>query len=450
MQVLRLGRDALGPSAESRAAVVAGTAIVVGVAALQWMYVVGPLLHSRPLVWQDSLDYIRLSSAPLRDLFTRSRPPLYPYLIRLLGHGRRMLLAQGVFSAFSFDVLALAVFRRVGRGWFRYPVAAFIACMAVAQSISLWDYSILTESFTLSVNALALASWVGLRGSRLLVPALGLATFAGVLLRDSEVMLFGLLAVGLVLFGLYDKPERRLQWAAAVCVAAVSLGALYVAVGTKRTSVYLKDVFYVRIFPFPERVAWFSAHGMPDAQAIDALATATPARAGYAKVVIYHAADPAFSSLNVWFRHSASREYLLYLATHPGYVLFEPFQQPTQSFNSVSSNVRGYAPRGQSYPRLIDEIVFPPGWLLVAGAAVAASLIIGDDADERLLVQALALMAVSIVLTLIVWHGEGQEIARHNLESDVTGRLAAAVALAALGVTARRGTDRDSGAITAD
>ncbi len=352
-----------------------------------------------------------------------------------------MLIVQGMVSAVSFDLLALAVFVRVGRGWFRYLVAAFIACMAVAQSISLWNYSILTESFTLSVNALALASWVRFRGSRLLVPTLGVAVFAGVMLRDSEVMLFLLLALGLVLFGLHDKPERRIQWAAAVCVAAVSLGALFVAIGTKRTSVYLKDVFYVRIFPFPSRVAWFSAHGMPDGRAIDALAGSTSAPGGYAKVVTYDSTDPAFAPLNAWFRDSASREYVLYLATHPGYVLFEPFQHPTQSFNSVSSNVRGYAPSGQRYPRLIDVIVFPPGWLLAVGALVTASLLLGDEADEKFLVQALLLMAVGVVLTLIVWHGEGQEIARHNLESDVIGRLAVVLALGALGATPHRSAE---------
>ncbi|MDA8102226.1 MAG: hypothetical protein M0Z34_04585 [Nitrospiraceae bacterium] len=434
-------------AAERKGAVVAGAAIIAGVAALQWFYVVAPLLHAKPLIWQDSIDYVRLSATPINAIFTRSRPPLYPYLIHLLGHHHRILIVQGVVSAASFDILALAVFDRAGRGWFRYAAAAFIACMAVSQSISLWNYSILTESFTLSVNALAVASWVRLRGSRLLVPALGLTAFAGAMLRDSEVMLFLLLAVALVVYGIYSKPERRVQWAAAVCVAAVVLGALYVAAGTKRTSVYLKDVFAVRIFPYPGRVAWFAAHGMPDSVAIDTLARNVPSQPGSAKVVVYDAAKPAYAALNAWFRDAASREYLLFLATHPGYVLFEPFQHPTQSFNSVAPDVRGYAPLGQSYPRLVDDIVFPPGWLLLVGSLVAAAFLLGDEeADEKLFVKGTLLVAIGIVLMLIVWHAEGQEIARHNLESDVVGRLGVMVALASLGVTASSASGRGRGA----
>ncbi len=446
VHLLRRGREALGSDAERRAPAAAGVAIVAGVVLLQWFYVVAPLLHAKPLIWQDSIDYVRLSTTPIPAIFTRSRPPLYPYLIHLLGHGRTLLVVQGVVSAASFDILALAVFTRAGRGWFRYAAAAFIACMAVSQSISLWNYSILTESFTLSVNALAAASWVRLRGSRALVPALGLAAFAGSMLRDSEVMLFLLLAVALGVYGLYSRPERRLQWATAVCVAAVALGALYVAAGTKRTSVYLKDVFYVRIFPYPNRVAWFAAHGMPDSSAIDALARAGSAKPGVAKVVSYNTSKPEYFPLNAWFRDAASREYLLYLATHPGYVLLEPFQRPTQAFNSVGLNVRGYAPRGQKYPRLLDAIVFPPGWLLLVGSLVVAALLLSEGAaDERLLVQGTLMVAAGLVLTLIVWHAEGQEIARHNLESDVVGRIGVMVALASLGVAPARVTELDQG-----
>lgn len=425
--------------------------IIIGVVVLQWLYVVAPLLHASPLVWQDSLDYIRLSTTPIPAIFTRSRPPLYPYLIHILGHGRGILIVQGVVSAASFDILALTVFARAGRGWFRYFAAAFIACMAVSQSISLWNYSILTESFTLSVNALAVASWVHLRGSRTLVPALGLAVFAGAMLRDSEVMLFLLFALALVAYGFRSRPERRVQWAAAACVAVVALGALYVAAGTKRTSVYLKDVFYVRIFPYPARVAWFAAHGMPDSVAIDALAHKDTAQPGFAEVVSYDTSDPAYAALNGWFRDAASREYLLFLAVHPGYVLFEPFQHPAQSFNSVASNVRGYAPVGQQYPRLVDAVVFAPGWLLLVGSLVAAALLVGDgEADEELFVKGALLVAGGVMLTLIVWHAEGQEIARHNLESDVLARLGLVVALASVGVAVPRPTEADQGSMDAN
>ena len=53
-----------------------------------------------------------------------------------------------------------------------------------------------------------------------------------------------------------------------------------------RDTLNTTDNLYVRVFPYPARVAWFSAHGMPEAKQIDKLAATDPPPAhGTAKTV---------------------------------------------------------------------------------------------------------------------------------------------------------------------
>jgi len=66
----------------------------------------------------------------------------------------------------------------------------------------------------------------------------------------------------------------------------------------------VEDVFVVRVFPFPSRVVWFAARGMPEAPALDALAASTQAAHGSAKVVGPDLTSEEWRPLAAWFRRS--------------------------------------------------------------------------------------------------------------------------------------------------
>ena len=358
-------------------------------------------------------------------------------VLRLLPNDRTLSVLQGEFSILGFDVLAVVVARRMRDGALRYLFGAAIALLATVQPISLWNYSILTESFTISANALALAAWIGLKDRWAIVPALGLVCAFGVFIRDSEIVVFCLLAVAVVVVGVIGRSRQWPSYVAAALVIVLSLAAFVLESQTKRDTVYLRDVLAVRIFPFRDRVAWFSAHGMPDAALINSLADATPKVVGQAKVVSYDRGSPNFHSLNLWLSVSGTRTYAEFLLLHPSYVLLEPFSSPPQIFNNASGSVRFYAPAHQRVPRLLDDLLFPRGPILAIAALLIGALIASRDRTDRVAwYQSLVLLLMSGVVSLLVWHADGQEAARHTLESNLLGRLAVIMALAALAGTA--------------
>lgn len=409
------------------------TAFAVIVVAAQIYYVLLPLHSSPPLIWQDSIAYKTLSQVRLSTIFSQSRPPVYPLLLRWVSNDRTLVVLQGGFSILGFDVLAAVVARRVRGGALRYLIGAAIALMAVVQPVSLWNYSILTESFTISANAFALAAWVALKDRWAIVPALGLVCAFAVFLRDAEILVFGLLAGAVVVVAVIGRSRQWPQYVAAALVLALSIGAFALESQTKRGAVYLRDVFAVRIFPFPDRVAFFSAHGMPDGTLIDALAVATPIVGGQAKVVSYDRGSPKFRSLNRWFFVSGTGTYAEFLLLHPSYLIFEPFASPPQVFNNASGSVRFYAPAHQRVSRLIDDLLFPRGVILAIAALWLGAAIASRDKTDRLAwYRSMVLLLMSGIVTLAVWHAEGQEAARHTLESNLLGRIAVIMALAAL------------------
>lgn len=191
-----------------------------------------------------------------------------------------------------------------------------------------------------------------------------------------------------------------------------------------RTNEDTADVFYVRIFPFPARVAWFSDHGMPDGQLVDRLARATPAPAGSAEVVGLDPHNASFRPLERWLRTKGGSTYLLWLITHPGYVITEPLQRPERSFNFAQGDLTFYAATANPLPSPLTSLLWPALWELLGIAALA--LYVGFLAgswrtDPWRMVAVLALIGLPAML--VAWHGDGQEVTRHTVEGFAQIRL---------------------------
>ena len=80
-------------------------------------------------------------------------------------------------------------------------------------------------------------------------------------------------------------------------------------VSSHRTQQNVADVLYVRVFPYPGRVAWFAAHGMPEQAQIDAVgpvdADRTPGERQGGGFFPTH--DPAFAPLERWIDSKGDR-----------------------------------------------------------------------------------------------------------------------------------------------
>ena len=424
-------------------------------------YRIGAAASIGPAVWQDSEAYKAVARSGLlsTQLWTGSRAPLVPLLMKVTGSYDAYGILQGVLGALAWAVLAYTVSQLVSASWRRPIVTAAVLGLGATPLVVMWDGSALSESPSLSVLALLCASgiWLVRRFSWLRLAAVGVSALAYCALRDADIWTIGLIGVVLLGFGvagalqglavdpdgararLTQNLRRARRPLAAGCVllvvALVTGGA---ASASHRNQLYVEEAFAVRIFPYPDRVAWFASQGMPEAKAVDAQARTTSTSPGQAPIVSVDLTSPVWAPLRVWFQRDAVSSYTLYLATHPWYVLTAPFASPRLTFNDAHGDLSGYTPDGYALAGWVGWL-FTPNRFVELAVALSAVVVAFARRTTRLMAwRFVALFGlVGLLSMLLAWHGEGQEVTRHMVEGNVEVRLGVLLALV-VGLLARR------------
>jgi hypothetical protein len=384
------------------------------------------------LIWVDSKDYVKVASRSLssRGLWVGQRPPLTPLIIKMFGSSTGYLTAQAVVAALAWGTLAWTVGRLVAPGWPRIVASWTILAFASTLPISMWDRSVLSESLSLSLLALMAAGliWTSRAPTWPRIAATTVACLGFAATRDAQEWTVAFLGLAMAAFALLRLRRSR----AGALRAAVLAVCLLVVVGvtewgtlaSHRTTQNAADVFYVRVFPYPARVAWFAAHGMPDQQRIDALARRTRVPAQVAPVVSYPVDDPAFAPLRHWLATEASDTYLLWLTTHPQYVITEPLQRPERAYNFAQGDLTFYAAVSGRMASPLTVVFWPPLLGLVFLVIMAATLGFPKQVRRGRPWQMMAAFTViGVGSMLVAWHGDGQEVTRHTIEGLAQVRL---------------------------
>ena len=385
------------------------------------------------LLWNDSKAYAAAAANPLWStaLWAGRRPPLTPLPIKLFGSSGGLLVAHAVIAAVAWGILAWTVGRMAAPGWRRVLAVWVVLAFASTLPVTLWNRSVLSESLALSTLALLFAAliWVARRPTW---PRIAAAIAAGLCYaadRDAQVwtVLFLAIAVGawaLARLG-WSRPVSRRVWALTAGLLVAGILAGWGTVSSHRTTQDVADVFYVRVFPFPDRVAWFAAHGMPQRVEIDELAAAAPVRAGDARVVAFAPQDPAFRPLERWIvAGGGQRTYLVWLVTHPWFVVAEPVRRPERSYNFAHGNLTFYAASVNRMDSPLTPVLWPPPVVLAIMSALAVGLAVSSGLwRERAWRAVVVLTLLGLASILVSWHGDGQEVTRHTVEGAVGLRL---------------------------
>ena len=236
----------------------------------------------------------------------------------------------------------------------------------------------------------------------------------------------------------------------ALCLLGVVILCGWGTLSSQRTTPNTADVLFVRVFPFPDRVAWFAAHGMPQANRIDRLAADSQATSGQAKVVGFSLSDPAFQPFERWLRLEGGHTYALWLVTHPWYVVSEPLQRPERAFNFAQGNLDFYAPVTDPAKSPLTTLLWPPLLELLVLSAVPIYLGIVSEAWRTAPWRVVGVLTlVGMAGMLMAWHGDGQEVTRHTVEGFAEVRLGVWL-LFAMGLLSLPFLDRAQGTPLAD
>jgi hypothetical protein len=409
-------------------------------------------------VWQDSYGYEASARNPFLStgFWAGPRSPLAPLLWKLTGSPTSFVIVQTALAVLAWCFLAVTV-GALARSWWRRLLAmTVVLAFACTLPVTEWDWSVLSESLALaSLVAIFAFSIRFVRTTRLRDAAglLGAAT-AFCLARDEDIWTIALIGIAFLAAAavmwfskrqrirglrpaqglppaqeLHPGPTRRpgvRRLAALGCALVVLAIVLEVpAVVSQRDVTNVTDILIVRIFPFPDRVAWFAGHGMPDASLIDLAASQTAAVTGTAPVVAVDLQASEFAALNSWITAHGPATYALWLVEHPGFLIGAPFVKPPLTFNDASGDIGFYSSPDRVSTSVLDQILFPGLWGELATLVIAFGFAWRRSVWRRKEVWALVLLGVlGPVSMLLAWQGDGQEVTRHMVEGSAETRLA--------------------------
>ena len=385
-----------------------------------------------PLVWNDSKLYATVADAPLwsQSFWAGARPPLVPLVIDFAGSALAVVTVQTVVAALAWGVLAVTVGHLVAPGWRRVTAGFLVLGFAATLPIVQWNRSELSESLSLSLLALVFAGFIATsrRPTWPRIAATVMACLAFAAARDAQVWTVGMLALATAVYALRCIATDRSTALRAGVLATSLLGVVALCewgtLASHRTTPDTADVLFVRIFPFPDRVAWFAAHGMPQAARIDHLARRTATPPDGVKVVAISPDDPGLRPFEQWLRTEGDRTYLLWLATHPGYVISEPLRRPESAFNFAHGNLAFYAPPTGTLRSPLTTPLWPPLLGLLAISAISLGLGVATEAwRDRTWCTLVVLTLIGVAAMVVAWHGDGQEVTRHTVEGLAQVRL---------------------------
>jgi hypothetical protein len=214
-----------------------------------------------------------------------------------------------------------------------------------------------------------------------------------------------------------DRPGRGARRALTVLALGALVLAFLSAWGADhghRQAYPMRNVFEVRVLPDADRVRWFAAHGMPQADAFLGPGARAPVREpGQAAVVYVPDDDPQLGRWLDWVGGDGARQaYLRFVATHPLYLVTEPLRTPERAFNNAYGDRGFYAPNDLRNVPVLGALVLPT-WVVLLVAAVVVGWSLGARRWSPLLAAGVVVAVLAVPHGLAAWHSDGMETARH-------------------------------------
>ena len=393
---------------------------------------------SPSIIWQDSKVYESVASHSFwsAGFWFGQRPPLAPLLWKLTGSSGGFVIAQALVSISSWTFLAWTIGRLAPGGWRRVVVCWAILAFATVTPIVMWDRSVLSESLALSGLAVLFATVVRLAiaPSLLRLISVVLAALWCGIAHDSGIAIvvllgFSFLVYALTGIGLRLRIRFLLSSIMALSLFGVSIFCMVAALQSGRTSENVENVYFARVFPYPNRVAWFAAHGMPQSNQIDKLARDQIPPRDAAKVVFIAPTSGEFTRLYVWMNDHGGPTYIQWMAQHPWYIISEALSQPNHSFNFANGDLYFYAAPNRTTSAMNPIFWAPWPWLLPISVGAFFAVFRRGRWTDRAIWAVSVLAFIGIPAMLIAWNSDAQEVTRHTIEGLAELRLGILVAL---------------------
>ena len=378
----------------------------------------------------DTRDYFFVASPPLfsRDFWMSNRAPILPLFYKLLGTDHNEILTfQLWFSIFSWGTLALALTRTTKNVFLKPFYFVVILTFSLSQEIIMWDYLILSDSISVSLMALFLASSVLLLEKWDVFKILFLFATSLLLAGIRDTFAYWLLMIGgsLPILLFFTKNQARRIFLVSGFFILVFLASNFSASSGARWYFPVLNTIGIRILPNEQHTTYLEGLGMPVS---DTLLERQGKPLHADSLAMMKASD--LQAFRDWVKSDGKQAYMKFLWFYKAYSL----QGWTKDMGTLlNPDVYYYSATGFKdiiEDLRLDEFVYPDRFgilffFIVNYLAVGATVwVFYEQRGVSLMwILPLLLILLSFPQVLLIWNADANDMARHSLYHNIQLRL---------------------------
>jgi hypothetical protein len=391
---------------------------------------IDPLGTRFALYFPDSWDYFEKAKLSIFDpgRLVEDRPPLYPFIVSLLGRSPiAIVIAQSVIYVLAMVFLASTIRKLFSGSVFPYLAGCLVLAAASSPGWVFWGTLPLTESLALSLIAASIGVWIrwSINPSRGLVITGIILGVALSLLRDSGTTVNLTLSLGLIVLTLFRLAMGKRQHAKTFLITAL----VWILVGgyglaaqqySGRNLWWIYNNTGTRVLVSPKKLDWFTSNGMPMNDTLRQRAGRNTWDDG---AVFLN--SPDLKQYRAWAKASGSKAFVRYALEHPIETLTETYDDVRK--NSTAETL-GYdhflvseriGPKALGTISSLQRIVLPATpkrqnvLFLLSVLASTLTALYGARKLRNPACVLLVLAGSALAGCVFEFQGDGNEIRRH-------------------------------------
>jgi hypothetical protein len=373
----------------------------------------------------DSVEFLNPEFVP--HAWGNVKPPFVPFVYKLLGRNIELItVVQLLFSMFSWIFLAYVLAHSVRTVLMMPVIFILVITLSLSDVVSMWNKSILSESFSLSLLACFVGIWIlvvkDVTLKRVAILIIIATMFA--LTRTANGFILLMVSVVLIIAVLLSRQsiQRRYYLIISIIFLILFLVSNTISNINNRWTPYFLNVLSKRILTNQEMRAYFENHGMPVTDSLMARADKWSHEDDFA-----YYKDPDLEQFRNWLFSKGKSTYTRYLLTHPAYLISKPL--PDLHRMMFSGQIPYYAPKGFKSPlqgmlfNYLSSWSLYPVYVFLAGVLFGLNLVYATSKNLSVLWVPLIMILLVLPIAILTWHADAMEIERHALPIAVQARL---------------------------
>lgn len=376
----------------------------------------------------DSWSYLQGASLDFHDpaFFSERRPWGILLIYKILGSSQVGIeIFQHSISSIAWLWLAWSLARSIQNSMVK--LIGFIATLgfSLTPTVQLWNHAVLSESPSISLMILILATFIHLTqqwkwGYFLLLIPLFVFWMS---IREANAYIALFVALALLLMGC-ARPTFRIYWLLSflICVVFFINYQFSSKYALPRWALPLAEVITHRILPEQEYLEYFMDNGMPVTPELMALSGRNANSDNYA--VINSKNLKPFSR---WLFNDAKNVYVKFLLSHPGYTVASPLADVKSllGYNYYKGfDIPDYSP---VLPIPANEFFYPIQlfWLYLWLSIFAAGFILVANLHNNKGINWITILFLLLTIPQIylIWHGDALDVERHAVVMNIQFHL---------------------------